>query len=913
VTMDRSTVLSRIELHSENLMMAQPSDVDVLAHIHTGVTEMGTWAQAEGLAQASSALFAIAGLLEKIILNEVENPTASIDIVARGLCAFQMLVRDARTFDEVHFPVELQGPQGHVITADAAVKRNTGEVSRLLGELCTQFDTYEHAPGEITLNALRQSLDSVQREAASAGLNEASALAHAAHEALGRIEGFVLPVVFGSAFDWLRRTVEPPDGCGASLREIDALLEALARVGEGSPARAATVLEGDPELLREFIAEALEHLHNADVHILTIEMRPRDADSINAVFRAFHTIKGVAGFLALDEIQALAHESENVLDLARKGELELAGNYVDLVFEAVDTMKRLIQRVERALSKNEPMQCEEGLENLVRRLQNVANGTLSQQPGSALDVQASGKRIGEILVDGGLARRSAVMAALESQHTHEPSLLGEQLISEIIITRSQLDQALAVQAQDGGARKLGEILVSLGAATWEDINRVVSLQQEPAGERLGTILVRSGEVAAKDVARALRVQQAKPGTTEARDAIKVDAERLDQLIDLIGELVIAESMVSQSVELKGASQKLVRQFNQLDKITRELQEMGTSLRMVPIRATFQKMSRIVRDLAKKTGKKVEFITEGEDTELDKTVVDQIGDPLIHMVRNAIDHGLEASPEARTAAGKAEAGRVTLRALHKGGSIYIEIQDDGRGLNRDVILAKARERGLVREGESLSDREIYNLVFEPGFSTAKQVTDISGRGVGMDVVRRNIEGLRGQIDIQSELGKGSLFSIRLPLTLAIIDGMVVRVGNERYIVPTLSIIRSIKPMASNIVTIASRGELLVVQNDMFPLFRLHTIFDIVNAEKDPLNAIVLILENEGRRVGLLVDELLGQQQIVIKSLGDSMRGLEGVAGAAIMPDGTVGLIIDVNGIARLIGDVGPGYGNQSSAA
>ncbi|MDZ4859036.1 MAG: chemotaxis protein CheA [Candidatus Hydrogenedentes bacterium] len=687
----------------------------------------------------------------------------------------------------------------------------------------------------------------------------------------------------------------------------------LARVGEGSPARAATVLEGDPELLREFIAEALEHLHNADVHILTIEMRPRDADSINAVFRAFHTIKGVAGFLALDEIQALAHESENVLDLARKGELELAGNYVDLVFEAVDTMKRLIQRVERALSKNEPMQCEEGLENLVRRLQNVANGTLSQQPGSALDVQASGKRIGEILVDGGLARRSAVMAALESQHTHEPSLLGEQLISEIIITRSQLDQALAVQAQDGGARKLGEILVSLGAATWEDINRVVSLQQEPAGERLGTILVRSGEVAAKDVARALRVQQAKPGTTEARDAIKVDAERLDQLIDLIGELVIAESMVSQSVELKGASQKLVRQFNQLDKITRELQEMGTSLRMVPIRATFQKMSRIVRDLAKKTGKKVEFITEGEDTELDKTVVDQIGDPLIHMVRNAIDHGLEASPEARTAAGKAEAGRVTLRALHKGGSIYIEIQDDGRGLNRDVILAKARERGLVREGESLSDREIYNLVFEPGFSTAKQVTDISGRGVGMDVVRRNIEGLRGQIDIQSELGKGSLFSIRLPLTLAIIDGMVVRVGNERYIVPTLSIIRSIKPMASNIVTIASRGELLVVQNDMFPLFRLHTIFDIVNAEKDPLNAIVLILENEGRRVGLLVDELLGQQQIVIKSLGDSMRGLEGVAGAAIMPDGTVGLIIDVNGIARLIGDVGPGYGNQSSAA
>ena len=289
---------------------------------------------------------------------------------------------------------------------------------------------------------------------------------------------------------------------------------------------------------------------------------------------------------------------------------------------------------------------------------------------------------------------------------------------------------------------------------------------------------------------------------------------------------------------------------------------------------------------------------GEDTELDKSVVDRIGDPLVHMIRNAVDHGIEADAETRRKAGKPETARVELRAFHKGGSIYIEIEDDGRGLCREAILAKAAERGLVRDGETLSDREVWNLIFEAGFSTAKQVTDVSGRGVGMDVVRRNVEALRGQVEIQSEQGKGTVFSIRLPLTLAIIDGMVVRVGAERYIIPTLSVVRAVRPQKESLYTVTGRGEMLSLQGELIPLYRLHQMFRIRGAVEDPTEAIAVVVEDEGQSTGLVVDELLGQQQIVIKSLGQAFQGLLGVAGGAIMSDGQVGLILDVGGIVKI---------------
>jgi two-component system chemotaxis sensor kinase CheA len=449
-------------------------------------------------------------------------------------------------------------------------------------------------------------------------------------------------------------------------------------------------------------------------------------------------------------------------------------------------------------------------------------------------------------------------------------------------------------------KKLGEILVAAGSVTAENLEAALAKQSaDPGTMPLGEQLVQDGAVSAKDVAQALRAQKNSTRVVEVKESVKVDADRLDRLVDAVGELVIAEAMVSQSIQ-HAANQEagLLRHLNQLDRITRELQEMATSLRMVPVRATFQKMARLARDLSRKSGKKLDFITVGEDTELDKTVVDRIGDPLVHLVRNAVDHGLEKDETARLAAGKPESGRVELRAYHKGGNIYIEIEDDGRGLNREAILKKAREKHLLRPDETPPDRDIWNLIFEPGFSTAEKVTDVSGRGVGMDVVRKNIEALRGSIDIRTKLGKGSVFSLRLPLTLAIIDGLVVQVAGERYILPTLSVVCSIRPKAEDLTTVVGKGEMLKLHGRLLPLFRLERMFSTKDAQSDPTQAAAVVVEAEGRRVAVLVDTLLDRRQIVIKSLGEALQNLPGIAGGAVMPDGRVGLIVDVAGLVKL---------------
>ncbi|MBD3393989.1 MAG: hypothetical protein GF418_00035 [Chitinivibrionales bacterium] len=336
---------------------------------------------------------------------------------------------------------------------------------------------------------------------------------------------------------------------------------------------------------------------------------------------------------------------------------------------------------------------------------------------------------------------------------------------------------------------------------------------------------------------------------------------------------------------------------------RNAQELSMSLRMVSIKSTFQKMARLVRDLSKKAGKDVEFITEGEDTELDKSVVEHIGDPLLHMIRNAIDHGIEASGEQRARAGKPRRARVWLRAFHKAGNVYIEIQDDGRGLDREAILKKAVTHGLCKEEDRFSDQEVYQFIFKPGFSTAEKVTDVSGRGVGMDVVRRNIQMLRGSVEIQTEKGKGSTFSIRLPLTLAIIDGMIVRLDTENYIVPTLSIIESIMAKDEQIDTVAGKGEVVDVRGKLMRLVRLSKVLGTNgrtgNAAVNGTNQIIMIVEDMlGKTVALLVDEIVGRQQVVIKSLGKGIGDVPGVSGGAIMGDGSVNLILDVGGIVRM---------------
>jgi two-component system chemotaxis sensor kinase CheA len=309
------------------------------------------------------------------------------------------------------------------------------------------------------------------------------------------------------------------------------------------------------------------------------------------------------------------------------------------------------------------------------------------------------------------------------------------------------------------------------------------------------------------------------------------------------------------------------------------------------------MARVVRDLARKSDKKIEFITQGEDTMLDKSVVDRIGDPLIHLVRNAVDHGIEPKHEDRRRGGKNSVGRIVLTAFHKGGNIYVEISDDGRGLNRDAIQKKAVEKGLIREGHQLSDNEIYNLILLPGFSTAGKVTDVSGRGVGMDVVKRTIEDLRGNIDINSEPGSGTTISLRLPLTLAIIDGMLVRIGEERYIIPTLSIVESVRPHVEDITTVVNKGEMISIRDSLIPLFRLSDLFKIKDSVQEIEKSIVIVVEDSGIKTGIMVDELLGQQSTVIKSLG-ALKGLTGISGGSIMTNGSVGIILDIGGIVKL---------------
>jgi two-component system chemotaxis sensor kinase CheA len=423
-------------------------------------------------------------------------------------------------------------------------------------------------------------------------------------------------------------------------------------------------------------------------------------------------------------------------------------------------------------------------------------------------------------------------------------------------------------------------------------------------ENLGVAVVKSKAASVKDVGQALRAQKCIKSNSQVVDSsVRVSTQHMDRLIDMVGELVIAHSMIAQDNLVSNSdNHELAKKVAHTSKIIRELQDVSMSMRMVPLKATFNKMARLVRDVSRKVGKNVNLVTEGEDTEIDRNLVNIIIDPLVHMVRNAVDHGIE-TPEERRQKGKPECGDVQLLAYHSAGSVVVEIRDDGKGLDRDVILAKAREKGLIgassdSNDRSLSDREIFNMIFAPGFSTAQVVTDVSGRGVGMDVVKKNIESLRGQVEIKSELGRGSVFRMSLPLTLAIIDGMVVRVGSETYVIPTISIVRSIKPAIEDLSKVLQQGEMLTLKDGLVPLYRMARLYYIEDAKDDPDDTIIVIVEDEERRAGLVIDELIGRQQVVIKSLGETMKKIPGISGGAIMPDGRVGLIIDVGGLVKL---------------
>ncbi len=604
------------------------------------------------------------------------------------------------------------------------------------------------------------------------------------------------------------------------------------KTGVGAPQTAAggMVIGGDDlEMVNDFIAEAAEHIESIEAGLLNLENAPEDPEAINLVFRGFHTIKGMAGFLNLSDIQRLAHAAENILDLGRKQKLRLLGEAMDVVFEAVDLLKQMMQALGRAVSSDGVIPPCESLPATLERLTACAQG------------------------------REATAS-----------------------TTTQAAPALTSAAGEPEGEKV------------EPMSQAVSPAVEPETD----IPMASGTPAEPAAASS----PPRPGETPSKRAvadekIKVSTARLDSLVNMVGELVIAQSMVYQEAGgVVSQDHDLVRTVSHQGKIVRELQELSMMMRMVPIQGVFQKMARLVRDLSQKSGKKVVFSSEGEDTELDRIVVDQIGDPLVHMVRNSVDHGIESEDERRQA-GKDPVGHVHLRAFHQAGSIVIQIQDDGRGLDKERILKKAVDQGLISPGQDLPDADIYKLVFHAGLSTARQVTDISGRGVGMDVVKKSIDALRGKVDIETELGRGTTFTIRLPLTMAIIEGQIVRIGAAHYVVPIMTIECCLRPTPDQISTIRGRAEMVMVQNQLIPMVRLYRLFGVAPDSEVPWESSLVVVGEDGLRGCLMVDEVLGQHQVVIKSLGQGIGHIPGIAGGAIMGDGRISLIIDVPGLLQ----------------
>ena len=613
--------------------------------------------------------------------------------------------------------------------------------------------------------------------------------------------------------------------------------ETPAQFPEEIPEEAFSVAQ-DLELYRDFISEGLEHLDTIEVNLINLEQAPGDKETINAIFRPFHTLKGVSGFLNLKDIHRFSHGVESLLDNARNEKLTINQPMVDFILEAVDLLKKMIFDL-RA---------------------NIESGNIGH---GEFDLAPYFEKI-EWLQQGG-AESPAKLSSKEEEVA--APRMGELLTSKGLITPGDIQEALKVQSEQTPEKKLGEILVAEEKIKPRQIIEALRDQKKIAGEFSET-------------------------------TVKVDTHKLDNLVDMVGELVIAETLVQQNPILASLNDpKLSRDFAQLKRITTELQKISMSLRMIPIRQTFQKMIRLVRDLARKSEKQVELNMFGEETEIDRNMVEALYDPLVHMIRNSVDHGIEP-PAKRREAGKSEAGQLVLQAFQKGGNIVIEIEDDGQGLNRERILAKARERGLIPDEAQLSNHLIDNLIFEPGFSTAEKVTDVSGRGVGMDVVKRAIEKLKGRVEVFSEEGKGCRFSIRVPLTLAIMDGIIVRIGPERYIIPTVSIKETFRPLNSDISTVQTRGEVVNVRNMLLPLIRLYQMLGVVPQRQDPWEALVVVVENEGHQRCLMVDELVGKQEVVIKTLGEKFKKVKGVAGGAIMGDGRVGLILDINGIFEL---------------
>lgn len=682
--------------------------------------------------------------------------------------------------------------------------------------------------------------------------------------------------------------------------------------------------------------EAYELLTELESSLLELEETPEDADLIGRVFRAMHTIKGSGAMFGFDDIAGFTHEVETVFDMVRNGRLKVTRDLVNLALNARDLIKGMLDASEGegdAVERSATEAVIAGLRQLVPGAS--ADGATAEPSAPVTPPESEGEKAvtyrirfvpsPDVTVNGtnpllllaelrqlGDCRIVAQMARvprLEQIDAENCYLLWDVILTTkrgidairdvFIFIEDDCDLKIDV-IDDGGIldvdadyKKLGFILVERGDLAPEDMTAILAKQK-----RFGELLVEHGVILPEKVESALVEQQhvkevrKERQTQESASSIRVPAEKLDILVNLVGELVTVQARLSQTAAGR-ADALLVTIAEEVERLTNELRDTALNIRMLPIGTTFSKFKRLVRDLSVELGKDIEMTTEGAETELDKTVIEKLNDPLVHLIRNSIDHGIEA-PDERVAAGKPRQGTVHLAAVHSGDSVLITITDDGKGLDREAIRAKGIERGIVSATTELSDKEIFSLIFAPGFSTAKTVTSVSGRGVGMDVVKRAIEALRGTIDIQSERGVGTVITIKLPLTLAIIESLLVKIGNDCFVIP-LSIVEECVELTREDVRNAHGRNLATVRDQIVPYIPLRERF-LVRGEQPEIEQIV-ITQFGGMRIGFVVDNVIGEHQTVIKSLGKMYRDVHGLSGATILGDGSVALILDIPHLVR----------------
>jgi len=616
---------------------------------------------------------------------------------------------------------------------------------------------------------------------------------------------------------------------------------------------AAIDFADDPELLADFVLESEEHLASIEEKILILEKDSSLIEEIHAVFRSFHSIKGLAGFLGLAGVQAVAHEVETLLDHARNLRISINSDVVDLVLESSEYLKEEVATVQAKLN-NTPLP-------------------------SVRDNTALLARVSTATADVAAGRPLSLGNSKQIDEANTAAKLADPIVPVIIPVKSIPPDAEQPPPQSATAPPVTPVNVKpIVSATPIAPDPVALIPPPPQLELVqGTPPDRPARVEA------------------ASTSIRVETSKLDRLMDMVGEMVIAQSILSNLPRTSSSDEvRLATEMSQLARITSEVQRCAMSMRMMPIGPLFQKNAKMVRDLSRRNGKQVSLQLSGETTELDKTIAEELSDPLLHMIRNALDHGIEP-PDERIATGKSPVASLHIGAEHQAGQIVISISDDGRGLDPQRIRSKAIQNGLIEEATQLTDDEIFRLIFAPGFSTAEKITDISGRGVGMDVVRQHVESLRGRIEIKSELGKGTTFLILLPLTLAIIEGLVIVVGEHRYIIPLFSVREMFRPTQDMLFTVQGSEEMILKRGTLLPLIRLHKRFSITPRTENVCDGLLVVCDFAGKLFCLFVDDLLGRQEVVIKSLDEAFKNVDGIVGSAILGDGRIGLILDVAGI------------------